>query len=139
MQNAVRREEKIYAVSAPLCLPRVVIVVLDGAFRASTGETMTDATTTSSSSAAAGPTTFTSAYSRPGYASDAVALKASRRAGRTKRRRRRLSEDEDEEKKTYARARVDKRRRRSHGRVEHESAFRTRTHTQIGEMLNARL
>ena len=38
MQNAVRREEKIYAVeSAPLCLPRVVIVVLDGAFRASNG------------------------------------------------------------------------------------------------------
>ena len=72
---------------------------LTALFALPTGETMTDATTTSSSSAAAGPTTFTSAYSRPGYASDAVALKASRRAGRTKRRRRRLSEDEDEEKK----------------------------------------
>ena len=98
---------------------------------------MTDATTTTttttSSAATAGPTTFTSAYSRPGYASEAVALKASRRAA-NKTSQTTIIRRRGRREKTYARARIDKRRRRSHRRVEHESAFRTRTPHRCGEI-----
>tara|TARA_Y100000994_G_C15641029_1_gene421296 strand:+ start:796 stop:1218 length:423 start_codon:yes stop_codon:yes gene_type:complete len=135
VQNAVRREEKIYAVeSAPLCLPRVVIVVLDGAFRASNGGDDDGCDDDIVVGGGGGTNDFyfgifpTGIRVRRGGAEGISSSGANKTSQTTIIRRRGRRE------KTYARARVDKRRRRSHGRVEHESAFRTRTPHRCGEI-----